>query len=68
MFVATYLGVLIFILERSKSGSIAMASIPADHEAEWLNKCLDLSMEKLSSRLNHPTSSGELDLIVSIYE
>jgi hypothetical protein len=71
MFVATHLGVLILILERSKAGSVAVStnlSIPADHEAERLNKCLDLSMEKLWSRLNHSTSSRESDLIVSIYD
>ena len=41
MFVATCLGVLILSLKRSKAGSIVMAdnlSIPADHEAERLNK------------------------------
>jgi len=45
----TYLGVLILILERSKAGSVAMSdnlTIPADHEAERLNKCLYLSIEK----------------------
>lgn len=71
MFVATYHRVLVLILERSKAGPIAMADnllIPADHEAEWLNDCLDLSMEKLSSRLNHSTSSRESDLIVSMYD
>jgi hypothetical protein len=49
MFVATYLGVLILILKRSKAGSVAMStnlSIPADHEAEQLNKCFRLEHGK----------------------
>lgn len=34
------------------------SSIPVDHEAEWLNKCLDLSTEKLWSQLNHSIAVG----------